>query len=136
MVGNSRMRGGSTLLVSFCNVRDKSKPAVAAIDLRSEHPSVRWIEIKSDTFVRGATGLCFWNDLICVVHQGGRNTPAGFVLLDPERDFEQVGEGTLPPDPHSVCFRGEKLYFAITQRDSVYEATLDEHSREWTCSRY
>jgi hypothetical protein len=64
-----------------------------------------------------------------------RSSP-GFVLLDPDLDFEQVGEGALPSTPHSVCSRGGELYFAMTQVDSVYKATLDSRSREWEVSPY
>lgn len=135
---NSRRRGDSTLLVSFCNVRDEDKPVIAAVDLTKTHPEVRWIEIKGGTFVRGATGLCFWNDLVCVAHQGAPKSPHGFVLLDPGSDFEQVHEGTLPQPAgvHSVCSREGALYFVTTRRDSVYRATLDEGSGEWDCSLY
>ena len=135
---NSRRRGDSTLLASFCNVRDESKPVIAAIDLTKASPEVRWIEIKGDAFVRGATGLCFWNDLVCVAHQGAPREPHGFVLLDPDSDFEQVHEGTLPQPAgvHSVCSRDGALYFVTTRRDSVYRATLDESSGEWNCSPY
>jgi hypothetical protein len=129
---NSRRRGDSTLL------RDKSKPVIAAIDLTKSSPEVRWIEIKGDAFVRGATGLCFWNDLVCVAHQGAPRGPHGFVLLNPDSDFEQVHEGTLPHPAgvHSVCSREGALYFVTTRRDGVYRATLDESSGEWNCSPY
>lgn len=135
---NSRCRGASTLLVTFCNVRDESKPVVATIDLRGEAPGVGWVELKGDKFVRGATGLCFWNDLICVAHQGAPGTPHGFVLLDPEAGFRRVYEGTLPQPAgvHSVCSRGDDLYFVASRRDSVYRATLDRRSGEWSCSLY
>lgn len=135
---NSRCRGTSTLLVTFCNVRDKSKPVIATIDLHGEAPGVAWIELKGDEFVRGATGLCFWNDLICVAHQGAPGVPHGFVLLDPESDFRQVFEGRLPQPAgvHSVCSRGDDLYFVASRRDSVYRATLDRCSGEWSCSLY
>ena len=135
---NSRNRGETTLLATFCNVRDRSKPVVAAIDLRHGTPDIRWIELKGGAFVRGATGLCFWNDLICVAHQGAPGTPHGFVLLDPGSDFEQVYEGTLPRPAgvHSVCSRDTDLYFVTSRRDSVYRATLDGRSGEWVCSLY
>ena len=135
---NSRSRGDSTLLVSFCNVRDESKPVVAAIDLTKADPEVRWIKIRGGAFVRGATGLCFWNDLVCVAHQGAPKSPHGFVLLDPNSDFERVHEGTLPQPAgvHSVCSRDVALYFVTTRMDGVYQATLDERSGEWKCSLY
>lgn len=125
--------------MSFCNVRDKSKPIVAAIDLRGDRPSIEWIEVKKGVFLRGATGLCFWESLICVVYQqGGPTTSPGFVFLDPARDFEQVGEGVLPSrsDPHSVCSRDGKLYFVLSRKDSVFEAALDHRTGEWTVSPY
>jgi hypothetical protein len=134
---NSRNGGTSTLLVTFCNVRDESKPVVAAIDL-SGAPDVRWVDLKGGDFVRGATGLCFWRGLVCVAHQGAPGAPHGFVLLDPEAGFEQVHEGTLlrPAGVHSVCSRDEDLYFVASRRDSVYRARLDERSGEWVISRY
>ena len=138
---NSRSIGDSTLLVSFCNVRDRSKPVFAAIDLRRKSPNgsnVKWIDIKEDTFVRGTTGLCFWENLVCVAHQGSPGTNQGFVLLDPNSDFEQVSEGYLPAtaDIHSVCCREGDLYFVASRRDSVYRATFDRRSRVWKSSLY
>ena len=135
---NSRNRGHSTLLVSFCNVRDENKPVLAAVDLCADEPRVRWIELKADTYLRGATGMCFWNDLLCVAHQAGPDVPQGFVLLDPSSDFELVHEGFLPPSAgvHSVCSRGGALYFVADRKDSVYQATLDERTGEWVCSLY
>ena len=137
---NSRNRGHSTLLVSFCNVRDENKPVLAAVDLRADEPPprVRWIGLKADTYLRGATGMCFWNDLLCVAHQGNPDIPQGFVLLDPSSDFELVHEGFLPPATgvHSVCSRDGALYFVADRKDSVYQATLDERTGEWICSSY
>jgi hypothetical protein len=135
---NSRHRGASTLLVTFCNVRDRSKPVLATIDLRGEDPGVRWIEPKVGEFVRGATGLCFWNDLVCVAHQGAPGVPHGFVLLNPESGFKRVYEGTLPRPAgvHSVCSRDDDLYFVASGKDSIYRATLDRSSGEWSCSLY
>lgn len=54
------------MLVSFCNVRDRSKPLVAAVDLGAESPVVRWIEVKRRVVPNGATEMCFWKDLVCV----------------------------------------------------------------------
>jgi hypothetical protein len=135
---NSRNRGEATLLATFCNVRDRSKPVVAAIDLHYGGEEIRWIELKGGAFVRGATGLCLWNDLVCVAHQGAPGTPQGFVLLDPGSDFEQVYEGTLPRPAgvHSVCSRKGDLYLVTSRRDSVYRATLDRRSGRWDCSLY
>jgi hypothetical protein len=135
---NNRRRGDSTLLVTFCNVR-KNKPSVAAIDLRKKRSEARWVEIKGGAHVRGARGLCFWNDLVCVAHEPGpKDAPPlpGFVFLDPDRDFKQVGEGSLPSVPHSVCSKNGELYFTMSREDSVYKATFDELSREWRTSRY
>ncbi len=144
---NSRRRGDSILLVSFCNVLyeeltggrpTENKPVVAAIDLREEKAEVRWISIKDGASLKGARGLCYWNGLICVAHQPGpRNTPPpGFVLLDPDRDFEQVDEGVLSSTPHSVCSRNGELFFAMTQEDTVHKATFDDRLRKWDVSRY
>lgn len=144
---NSRRRGDSTLLVSFCNVLyeeltggqpTENKPAIAAIDLREEKAEVRWIDIKDGASLKGARGLCFWNGLVCVAHQPGpKNTPLpGFVLLDPDRDFEQVGEGVLSSTPHSVCSRDGELFFAMTQEDTVHRATFDSRSGKWEVSWY
>lgn len=135
---NSRNSGTSTLLVSFCNVRDKSKAVVAAIDLRGGVPDVRWIDPGGGDFIRGATGLCCWRNLVCVAHQGAPGSPHGFVLVDPETNFERVHEGTLPRPAgvHSVCSRNEDLYFVASRRDSVYRARLDERSGKWAVSLY
>ena len=92
---NSRRRGDATLLVSFCNVK-KDKPVLAAIDLLGKGPKIWWLDVKNGMHLSGATGLCYWNDLICVAHQGGAKTSPGFVVLDPDSDFEQVSEGELP----------------------------------------
>jgi hypothetical protein len=134
---NSRRMGDSSLLVTFCNVK-KNKPSVAVIDLRKEHPEPRWIEIKDGAHLRGSRGLCHWNGLVCVAHEPGPkdDLPPGFVFLDPNRDFKQVGEGILPSTPHSVCSRDGDLYFTMSREDSVYKATLDSQSREWDVSRY
>ncbi len=136
---NDGWRGEATLFVSFCNVRDRSKPLVAAVDLCKEPAEVRWVQIKRRAVPRGATGMCFWNDLICVVHQQeGPRRPPGFVILDPGSDFEQVGAGNLPmgSDPHSVCVRDGDLYFALTGRDAVYRASFDKSRGEWDASSY
>lgn len=135
---NSRRMGDSTLLVSFCNVRDRSKPVFATIDLRGESPDVEWIDIKGDAFIRGATGLCFWRGMVCVAHQGAPDTDQGFVLLDPNSGFEQVSEGYLPATAgvHSVCCRDGNLYFVASHSDSVYRATFDRRSQEWESSLY
>ncbi|MBA3473406.1 MAG: hypothetical protein H0T57_09325 [Rubrobacter sp.] len=159
---NNRRRGDSTLLISFCNVKEEKpasgtsrwldtlkglagfssvreyKPVVATIDLLKERAEAEWIEIKDRTHLRGARGLCYWNGLICVAHQPGpRNTPPpGFVFLDPDQDFKLVGEGVLPSTPHSVCSRNGELYFTMTQEDTVYKATFDSSSREWDVSPY
>src|SRR4051812_36756440 len=82
-LNSRRSHASKTLLVSFCNVGDKTKPVVASINLCDDRPEIRWINIKEDVFVLGATGMCFWNELVCVVHQGGPEARAGFVLLDP-----------------------------------------------------
>jgi hypothetical protein len=132
-------RRGSTLLVSFCNVKDRSKLVLAAVNLRVEEPpEVRWIKIKGKT-PRGATGMCYWNGLVCVVHQQlGAGVPPGFVLLDPDQGFKEVGAGTLPlrSDPHAVCARDGGLYFALSGKDSIYRATLDERSGKWEEAPY
>lgn len=69
-VTNSRRMGDSTLLVSFCNVKE-NKPSVAAIDLHEENVEPRWIEIKGGAHLRGSRGLCNWNGLVCVAHEPG-----------------------------------------------------------------
>lgn len=129
-----------TLLVSFCNVKDRSKPVLAAVNIRSgEPPDTRWIGIKGKKVPRGATGMCCWKDLVCVVHQQqGVGMPPGFVLLDPDRDFVEVSSGTLPlrSDPHAVCARDGELYFTLSGRDGVYRAALDERSGEWDVAPY
>lgn len=135
---NNRRRGDSTLLVSFCNI-GKSSLSVAAIDLREQEPVFRWVDIKGGAHTRGARGLCFWNGLVCVGHQPGpkNSPPPGFVLLDPDRDFKQVGEGVLPSTPHSVCARNGELLFTMSKEDSVYKARYGrwrgwEVSHHWT----
>lgn len=135
---NSRNAGASTLLVSFCNVKDRSKPFVAAVDLLADPPEVRWLQINEGIFFLGATGLCFWDGLVCVAHQQGPENPPGFVLLDPELGFEQVGRGALPTKSgvHSACSREDGIYFVMALKDSVYKATRDERSGEWEVSRY
>src|SRR4051812_23918632 len=137
---NSRRRShaSKTLLVSFCNVGDRTKSVVGSVNLCEDSPEVRWIKIKEDIFVPGATGMCFWNELVCIVHQGGPETSAGFVLLDPNSGFDQVYAGVLPhlADVHSVCCRDEALYFVASGRDSVYRAKLDSQTGEWACSLY
>lgn len=138
-MSNGRKRGETTMLVSFCNVRDRSKPLVAAVDLNAETSEVRWIEVKRRAVPLGATGMCFWNGLVCVAHQQeGPRRPPGFVLLDPDSGFEQVGAGTLPmrSNPHSVCFRDGDLYFVLTGMDAVYRASFDERSNEWESEPY
>lgn len=66
---NNRRRGSSNLIVSFCNVKDRNKPIVASVDLREEAVHrVRWLEIEQGTFLKGATGLCYWQEMICVAH--------------------------------------------------------------------
>ena len=127
------------MLVSFCNVRDRSKPLVAAVDLGEEPSEVRWIQVKRRAVPQGATGMCFWKDLVCVAHQQeGPRRPPGFVLLDPDSDFEQVGAGTLPmrSNPHSVCVRDGDLYFILTGMDAVYRATFDGRRGEWDASHH
>jgi hypothetical protein len=86
--------------------------------------------------LKGARGLCYWNDL-CRSPAGARIAPPlGFVLLDPDLDFEQVGEVVLPSTLHSVCSRNGELYFVMSQVDSVYKATFGNRSREWEVSPY
>lgn len=136
---NSRRKGESVLLISFCNVRDRSKSLVAALNLRERQPEARWIEVKRRVVPLGATGMCHFDGLICVVHQQlGPRRPPGFVLLDPRADFEQVGAGTLPmrSNPHSVCSRDGELYFVLTGMDAVYRAALDGRSGEWPATPY
>lgn len=138
-LSNSRNGGASTLLVSFCNVRDQSKPLVAAVGLCKEPPEVRWVQVKRRAVPQGTTGMCFWNDLVCVAHQQeGPRRPPGFVLLDPDSGFEQVGAGTLPmhSSVHSVCARDGDLYFVLTGMDVVHRATFDERSGEWLTYPY
>lgn len=136
----SRVQEGSDviLLVSFCNVK-QDKPVVAAVDLDGEDSDVRWIR-PGDTFLRGATGMCFWRDLICVVHQGGPKLKPGFMLLDPSANFELVSScaipSEVPPDLHSVCPVNDDLYIASSGRDSVYRAIFDDRLREWDVSLY
>jgi hypothetical protein len=78
---NNRRRGDSTLLVSFCSVREgkhdrANRPVVAPVDLLDEQARVWWIEIKDGAHLKGARGLCYWNGLVCVAHQpGARNDP-------------------------------------------------------------
>ena len=136
---NNRRRGSSSLVVSFCNVKDRGKLVVATVDLREKASRVRWLEIKKDAFLRGATGLCYWQDMICVAHQGGPKTPPGFVILNPDQNYEKVHEGTLPPacGVHSVCAgSGGELYFVASRMDSVYRAAFDVRSREWIVDLY
>lgn len=135
---NSRRRGEANLLVSFCNVKDREKQVLAAVRVDDDRHEVEWIDIKSSAFVQGATGLCFWNGLVCVAHQGGPETDPGFVLLNPDLDFEQVGEGLLPSASgiHSVCCVDQELYFVAARKDSVFKATLDSRSGEWRWSQY
>lgn len=134
------MRGGGspTLLVSFCNVKDRNKPVLASMDFQAgDSPEVRWLGLKGKNVPRGTTGMCYWNDLVCVVHQQqGVGLPPGFVLLDPKQDFREVASGSLPlrSDPHAVCAWEGELYFALSGRDSVYRAALDEQSGEWEVS--
>ena len=107
------------------NIRDRSKPDFAAIDLRRESPNspngsnVEWIDIKGATFVRGATGLCFWENLVCVAHQGSPGTNQDFVLLDPNSGFEQVSEGYLPATADVLCFsRQTKIMLRLPSMES------------------
>ncbi len=131
--------GGATrFLVSFCNVRGEARggPQLAFVTLRGEERQVCWIHLKKGTLLGGATGLCLWNGMVCATHQGGPETRAGFVILDPARDFEAVSEGRLPPDPHSVCSGGGDLYFAVTGRDRVVKASYDPVEERWRRSRH
>lgn len=136
----SRVRGESraTLLVSFCNVK-QDKPVVAAVGLESESTEVKWIR-PGDIFLRGATGMCFWQDLICVVHQGGPKLRPGFMLLDPVADFGLVSGCEIPsdspPDLHSVCSVNDELYIVSSGKDSVYRATFDDSRQDWSVSLY
>lgn len=135
-----RLRDGESLrfLVSFCNVRGRAGggPSLALVTVRGEELWLRWIPIKKKVRLAGATGLCFWNGMVCAVHQGGPETLAGFVILDPNRDFAPVSEGVLPSDPHSVCNRDGELYFAVTGRDRVYRAAYDSSLMEWRTEPY
>lgn len=133
---NNRRRGEQHLLVSFCNTENYA-PSVAAIDLHAEVPRVRFLNIKR-RFLRlpGARGLCFWNGLVCVGHEGRQLAGPGFVLLDPERNFKKVGGGKLPTLPHSVCSKGEDLFFTLSREDSVYRVTRDEDSGRWEATRF
>lgn len=146
MSANGRRKGDSVLLVSFCNVKDAEKPAIAIVNLESDGPEFRWVEFDNGVSLRGATGLCYWNDLVCVAVQGGARlqgksrVPLSFILLEPASGFKQVGEGVLPldppPDTHSVCFRDGQLYFALSGRDSIYKAWFEDRSRKWETSLY
>lgn len=110
------------LLVSFCNDRHGMRPPLALVDLGGGPAGVEWITPLNGTRLRGTTGLCRWRDFVCVTHQGAPGLPCGFLILDPARNFRRVSAGELPYDPHSVCSRDGMLYFAISSRDSVYEA--------------
>lgn len=134
---NNRRMGDSTLLVSFCNVKEH-KPALAAIDLREERVRLKWIEVKGGRHLRGGRGLCFWNGLVCFAHQPGprNNPPAGFVLLDPKQDFKQVDAGELPSVPHSACSKNGDLYFTMSQEDTVYRAERSRLRGEWKVSQH
>lgn len=134
------LRDGESLrfLVSFCNVRGHAGggPSLALVTVRGEERWLRWIPVKRKVRLAGATGLCLWNGMVCATHQGGPEALAGFVILDPDRDFQPVSEGVLPPDPHSVCNRDGDLYFAVTGRDRVYRASYDTSLREWRTEPY
>jgi len=125
-----------TLLVSFCNVRDYEKPVLALVTARRGKADVRWVRVDGVPPLGGATGLCRWRDLVCVVHQRGLKTPPGFVIVDPRRGFRAVSRGRLPAGPHSVCAIDDDLYFAVSGRDSIYRATPKngdwEVARHWT----
>jgi hypothetical protein len=86
--------------------------------------------------LRGATGLCYWRDLVCVAHQRALKSSPGFVILDPNRGFRVLSRGKLPAGPHSVCARDDDLYIVVTGRDSVYRATPSggkwEVEHHWT----
>lgn len=109
--------GSPTLLVSFCNVKDRNKPVLASVDFQAgDSPEVRWLGLKGKNVPRGTTGMCYWNDLVCVVHQQqGVGLPPGFVLLDPKQDFREVASGSLPlrSDPHAVCAWEVTPYWAF-----------------------
>ncbi len=126
-------------LVSFCNIRGKASGGaqIAFVTLREGEKRVRWVQLKKNVRLGGATGICFWKDgLVCATHQGGSETLAGFVILNPAKNFEPVSEGTLPPDPHSACSRDGELYFAVTGRDRVYKAVYDDSLKEWRNEPY
>lgn len=137
LLGKARPGRSITLLVSFCNVRDFVRPVLATVTIeKGKETEVRWIQGGGIPPLRGATGLCYWRDLVCVAHQRALKSPPGFVILDPNRDFRVVSRGKLPAGPHSVCARGDDLYIVVTGRDSVYRATPMgegwEVERHWT----
>lgn len=126
-----------SFLVSFCNVRDYEKPVLALVTAhRGKKAAVRWIRMDGIPPLGGATGLCRWRDLVCVVHQRGLKIPPGFVIVDPRRGFRVVSRGRLPAGPHSVCVKGDDLYFVVSGRDSIYRARPQgegwEVARHWT----
>lgn len=86
------------------------------------------------------TGLCYIDELVCAVHQGGPGRPLGFVVFDPGADFAVTSEGAFDVDPpigpHSVRSRHGELYFAFSGRDSVYKGSQDSGRGEWTVSPY
>lgn len=140
-MSNNRRGGESRLLVSFCNVRNKREPVLAVVDVLRSPIEVEWLDIHEDIFVRGATGLCLMDGLVCVIYQReARTNLPGFVLLDPNQGFSKVVEGVLPSDsdPHSVCPRDGDLYVVLTRKDGVARVSADpstgdfHHATYWT----
>lgn len=123
--------------MSFCNVRTRG-PSLAVLDLTAARTQPRWLELVDNARVKGARGMCGWQDLVCVAHQpGGRHgPPPGFVLLDPRRDFARAGGSILPSTPHSVCCRERELFFTMSREDSVYRAVCRSGLDDWEVVRH
>jgi hypothetical protein len=108
------------ILVSFCNIKDSARPALALLD--PSKSLVRVVDVPREVGgTLGITGLALSARHVFAVRQ----SPPALLVLD-RRDLRLALDHPLREvvDGHSICLSGDRLYVVSTGSDELVEMEL------------